>query len=153
MSKLFPVGQGRARSKSVSLARVALGALGLGAISLGALSLGACAPRLSDLPMPATPQSLKSNVALAAPSADWPGDGWWTVDMAKDLRSFVGTYTDPHTPAQTALYAIDGRRLAWIEECGHCSHLEQPAALLAAISDFCGLAAQEPEAAAAAAAL
>ena len=44
------------------------------------------------------------------------GDGWWTVDMAKDLRSFVGTYTDPHTPAQTALYAIDGRRLAWIEE-------------------------------------
>ena len=44
------------------------------------------------------------------------GDGWWTVDMAKDHRSFVGTYTDPHTPAQTGLYGIDGKRLAWIEE-------------------------------------
>ncbi len=89
MSKLFPVGQGRARSKSVSLARVALGALGLGAISLGALSLGACAPRLSDLPMPATPQSLKSNVALAAPSADWPGDGWWTVYNDPSLNALI----------------------------------------------------------------
>jgi len=44
------------------------------------------------------------------------GEGWWTVDMAEDHRSFVGTYTDPHTPAQTALYAASGKRLAWIEE-------------------------------------
>jgi dipeptidyl-peptidase-4 len=44
------------------------------------------------------------------------GDGWWTIDMAKDHKSFVGTYTDPHTPARTALYAVEGQRLAWIEE-------------------------------------
>jgi len=44
------------------------------------------------------------------------GGGWWSVDMANSNRSFVATYTDPATPAQTALYAIDGRRLAWIEE-------------------------------------
>lgn len=44
------------------------------------------------------------------------GNGWWSVDVAKNNRSFVGAYTDPRTPAQTALYAIDGRRLAWIEE-------------------------------------
>jgi len=44
------------------------------------------------------------------------GAGWWNVDMAKDHRAFVGTYTDPHTPAQTGLYGIDGKRLAWIEE-------------------------------------
>ena len=55
--------------------------------------------------------------------------------------------------AQRFMDVLPDARLAWIEECGHCSHLEQPAALLAAISDFCGLAAQEPEAAAAAAAL
>ena len=44
------------------------------------------------------------------------GEGWWTVDMAKDNRSFVGTFTDPHTPSQTALYSIDGKRLGWVEE-------------------------------------
>ena len=42
--------------------------------------------------------------------------GWWTVDVAKNTRSFVGAYTDPATPKQTALYSIDGHRLAWIEE-------------------------------------
>jgi len=51
-----------------------------------------------------------------APRKITTGEGWWTVDMAKDHRSFVGTYTDPHTPAQTGLYSIDGKRLAWIEE-------------------------------------
>jgi dipeptidyl-peptidase 4 len=44
------------------------------------------------------------------------GTGWWTVDFARDNQSFVGTYTDPNTPSQTALYSSDGRRLAWIEE-------------------------------------
>jgi dipeptidyl-peptidase-4 len=44
------------------------------------------------------------------------GGGWWSVDVAKNNRSFVGTYTDPATPPQTALYSINGRRLAWIEE-------------------------------------
>jgi dipeptidyl-peptidase-4 len=44
------------------------------------------------------------------------GEGWWNVDLAKDHKSFVGGYTDPQTPAQTALYSIDGKRLAWIEE-------------------------------------
>jgi dipeptidyl-peptidase-4 len=44
------------------------------------------------------------------------GGGWWSVDLAGNNRSFVATYTDPTTPPQTALYAIDGHRLAWIEE-------------------------------------
>ena len=44
------------------------------------------------------------------------GEGWWNVDLAKDHKSFVGGYTDPKTPAQTALYSIDGKRLSWIEE-------------------------------------
>jgi dipeptidyl-peptidase 4 len=51
-----------------------------------------------------------------APRRITAGEGWWTVDMAEDNRSFVGTFTDPHTPAQTGLYGIDGKRLAWIEE-------------------------------------
>jgi len=42
--------------------------------------------------------------------------GWWSVDVAKNNRSFVASYTDPKTPPQTALYSITGERLAWIEE-------------------------------------
>jgi dipeptidyl-peptidase-4 len=44
------------------------------------------------------------------------GGGWWSVDVANNTRSFVATYTDPATPPQTALYSMDGHRLAWIEE-------------------------------------
>ena len=44
------------------------------------------------------------------------GDGWWGVDLSRDLKSFVGSYTDEKTPPQVALYGIDGRRLSWIEE-------------------------------------
>jgi dipeptidyl-peptidase-4 len=44
------------------------------------------------------------------------GEGWWGVELAKDNASFVGTYSDPRTPPQTALYDIHGDRLSWIEE-------------------------------------
>ncbi len=44
------------------------------------------------------------------------GHGWWSISVAKDGRSFVGGYSDPATPPQTALYAMDGHRLQWIEE-------------------------------------
>ena len=44
------------------------------------------------------------------------GHGWWEATLARDARSFVGTYSDPATPPQTALYGIDGARRQWIEE-------------------------------------
>jgi dipeptidyl-peptidase-4 len=44
------------------------------------------------------------------------GEGWWDVSLAKDNASFLGTFSDPKTPAQTGLYAINGERLSWIEE-------------------------------------
>jgi len=50
-----------------------------------------------------------------APKQITTGHGWWSVDVAKNNHSFVGAYTDPKTPPQTALYSTDGRRLAWIE--------------------------------------
>jgi dipeptidyl-peptidase 4 len=50
------------------------------------------------------------------PRAITTGHGWWTAQVAGDGRSFLGTYSDPHTPPQAALYAIDGQRLAWIAE-------------------------------------
>ena len=44
------------------------------------------------------------------------GHGWWSAAVSKDAQRFVGTYSDPDTPPQTALYDIGGHRLRWIEE-------------------------------------
>ena len=43
------------------------------------------------------------------------GRGWWEATVAKDASGFTATYSDPATPPQTALYAIDGTRRRWIE--------------------------------------
>jgi len=58
-------------------------------------------------------------VPLAAPGEPvqiTKGHGWWTAVMPKSAQAFVGYYSDPTTPPQTALYAADGHRLRWIEE-------------------------------------
>jgi dipeptidyl-peptidase-4 len=44
------------------------------------------------------------------------GHGWWTAVMPKSASEFVGDYSDPATPPQSALYDVNGRRLRWIEE-------------------------------------
>jgi len=51
-----------------------------------------------------------------APKALTPAGGWWTVTVAEKGGAFAGTYEDPKTPAQTALYRADGTRVRWIEE-------------------------------------
>ncbi|MGC1305133.1 MAG: DPP IV N-terminal domain-containing protein [Caulobacteraceae bacterium] len=50
------------------------------------------------------------------PVAVTHGHGWWTATMPKSAKAFVGYYSDPSTPPQTALYAADGRRLSWVEQ-------------------------------------
>lgn len=45
-----------------------------------------------------------------------PAGGWWTAKVAETGGAFAGTYNDPKTPPQTALYAPDGKRVRWIEE-------------------------------------
>jgi pimeloyl-ACP methyl ester carboxylesterase len=54
--------------------------------------------------------------------------------------------------AQQFMDTLPDAALVWVEECGHCAHLEQPRALLKAISEFCGLPSASSVAAAAAAA-
>jgi dipeptidyl-peptidase-4 len=44
------------------------------------------------------------------------GHGWWTAVLPKSSTVFVGYYSDPQTPPQSALYDISGKRLQWIEE-------------------------------------
>jgi dipeptidyl-peptidase-4 len=50
----------------------------------------------------------------AAPRRITSGQGQWSATVASG--GFVGTYADPRTPPNTALYSLDGRRLRWIEE-------------------------------------
>jgi len=49
------------------------------------------------------------------PKALTPAGGWWTAKVAPN-GAFAGSYSDPKTPPQTALYAPDGKRVRWIEE-------------------------------------
>lgn len=44
------------------------------------------------------------------------GQGRWSASLGEGGAAYIGTYSDPDTPPHTALYAIDGSRLAWIEE-------------------------------------
>ncbi|WP_293903761.1 S9 family peptidase [Phenylobacterium sp.] len=50
------------------------------------------------------------------PRALTPPGGQWTVTVAEQGGAFVGTYNDPTTPPQTALYRADGSRVRWIEQ-------------------------------------
>ncbi|WP_029087587.1 S9 family peptidase [Brevundimonas aveniformis] len=42
------------------------------------------------------------------------GQGWWSIDVGEG-GVFVGNYSDPSTPPNTALYDAGGERLRWLE--------------------------------------
>ena len=50
------------------------------------------------------------------PKALTPAGGWWTAKVAATGGAFAGSYSDPRTPSQTALYDASGKRVRWIEE-------------------------------------
>ena len=54
-----------------------------------------------------------------APKALTPAGGWWTAKVAPN-GAFAGSYSDPRTPPQTALYAPDGKLLRRISK--HALH-------------------------------
>jgi dipeptidyl-peptidase-4 len=50
------------------------------------------------------------------PTALTPEGGHWSVTVAETGGAFAGTFDNPRTPPQTALYRADGSRVRWIEE-------------------------------------
>jgi NodT family efflux transporter outer membrane factor (OMF) lipoprotein len=70
---------------SLRFARAALLAGG------AAIALSACAaiPRLDPAPKPKTTVAFASNESLAAPTADWPDDHWWTAYGDPQLNQLV----------------------------------------------------------------
>ena len=45
-----------------------------------------------------------------------PEGGSWNIAMGAGAKSYVGTFSSPTQPPQTALYKADGTRVAWINE-------------------------------------
>ncbi len=54
--------------------------------------------------------------APAEPVALTSAGGQWGAAVSGGGSVFIGTYSDPQTPPQTALYDGSGKRLRWIEE-------------------------------------
>ncbi|WP_338578278.1 S9 family peptidase [Brevundimonas olei] len=50
------------------------------------------------------------------PTEVTPRGGWWSASVNTIGTAYVGNYTDVNTPAQSALYSINGQRVRWIEE-------------------------------------
>ncbi|HBN13739.1 MAG TPA: S9 family peptidase [Pseudohongiella sp.] len=44
------------------------------------------------------------------------GEGRWNVSVGSGGTGFIGTYSDIDTPPNTALYSMEGERIAWVEE-------------------------------------
>lgn len=67
--------------------------------------------------LPIEQQMFRANLSRTVdPVAVTPGGGWWTVSVNGPATAYVGNYSDPATPPQSALYRIDGTRVRWIEE-------------------------------------
>ncbi|MFA4899967.1 MAG: DPP IV N-terminal domain-containing protein [Brevundimonas sp.] len=67
--------------------------------------------------LPIEQQMFRANLNRTVdPVAVTPGGGWWTVSVNGPATAYVGNYSDPTTPTQSALYRIDGTRVRWIEE-------------------------------------
>ena len=67
--------------------------------------------------LPIEQQMFRANLNRTVdPVAVTPGGGWWTVSVNGPATAYVGNYSDPATPPQSALYRIDGTRVSWIEE-------------------------------------
>ena len=67
--------------------------------------------------LPIEQQLFHTNMNRAAtPVAITPAGGWWSASVNRTATAYVGDYSDPVTPPQSALYRIDGTRVRWIEE-------------------------------------
>ena len=44
------------------------------------------------------------------------GEGRWGATFNSTVTAFIGAYSDPDTPPQTALYDAEGERVRWVEE-------------------------------------
>ncbi|MEO1027993.1 MAG: DPP IV N-terminal domain-containing protein, partial [Pseudomonadota bacterium] len=50
------------------------------------------------------------------PTRITPPGSTWSVSLASDGKSYVGTSSNPNQPPQTGLYKIDGTLITWIEK-------------------------------------
>ena len=108
------------RSITAGNAPVVRGALGAGAEAPGLVGVDEEEGVLYFMASRETPIERQlysvSYRAPAEPVAVTQGHGWWTAVMPQSATVFVGYYSDPVTPPQTALLRADGQRLRWVEQ-------------------------------------
>ncbi len=63
-----------------------------------------------------TPESARATMTCVEPTRITEPGKSWSVTVAPDGKSFVGTSSSPNQPPQTGLYNIDGTLITWIEE-------------------------------------
>ena len=63
-----------------------------------------------------TPMSARAQIDCPPPARITEADKSWSVTMAPDGKSFVGTSSSPSQPPQTGLYTAEGALIGWIEE-------------------------------------
>ncbi|WP_233355998.1 S9 family peptidase [Henriciella aquimarina] len=63
-----------------------------------------------------TPDSARATRECPAPERLTEAGKSWSITLAPDGKSFVGTSSSPTQPPQTGLYTVEGKRIAWIEE-------------------------------------
>lgn len=76
-----------------------------------------------------------------------PEGGSWSVSLGPDIQSYIGTFSSATQPPQTALYRIDGTRIAWVEENRlDASHPYAPYLVAHAPQEFGILSAEDNQA-------
>ncbi|AXE66394.1 peptidase S9 [Hyphomonas sp. CACIAM 19H1] len=63
-----------------------------------------------------TPESARVSKVCPEVRRITPEGGSWSVNMGAGAKSYIGTFSSPAQPPQTALYKADGTRVAWINE-------------------------------------
>ncbi len=92
------------------------------------------------LAVPVLLQWLAPGITLAAPAVQA------ALKLSAALCSPVIFARRPDY-AQQFMDRLPQAELVWVDECGHCAHLEQPQALLQAVARFTGLGEAAGEAA------
>lgn len=63
-----------------------------------------------------TPTSARAQVDCPKPVRITEAGKSWSITLAPDGKSFVGSSSSPTQPPQTGLYAVDGELIGWVEE-------------------------------------
>lgn len=63
-----------------------------------------------------TPESARVTLECPEIRRITPEGGSWSVSMGAGAKTYLGTFSSPTQPPQTAIYKADGTRITWVDE-------------------------------------